>query len=800
MTHVLDTPYIVSMLLAVAVSLGLAAYALRRRGVPGTTIFLWLNLATAVWVSGHVLALVSTDVGTAVNWAGIEFLGSATVPPLWLAFILNYTGHGRRLQQFWPLLVVPALITLLLVATNQAHHLIWAQLEADSSRFPVLTATYGPWYWVHTALLFISLLLGTILLGSRLMEARHLYRRQTAAILVAVLAPWVGNALVLLGLTPVPRLDPTPFAFTLSSLALVGALIGFRLFDLVPVARSAVVDSMSDGVLVLDGEDRIVDLNPAAAHIIGVSPATAIGQLAAQALRARPDLLARTRDSGEAHTGLTLPHDGQLHHYDVRIAPLPVGTAQELGRLVVLRDITKQKRAEQHIRDLNTALEERVEQRTAELAAANQAKDELLEREQAARAEAEVAQRRLAFLAEASRILSGSLDYMTTLTNITRHAVPYLADWCAMDLLTHEGKVQRLAPTHRDPTRVSLINEMHRRYPTPPDAPYGYPAVIRTGQAEFHPVRQDEAIAAAASDPDHLRLLQALGYYSYMCVPLVARGRTLGAITLVMAESERRYTEADLALAQDLAQRAAAAVDNARLYRAAQDAVRLRDEFLSIASHELKTPLTSMQLAVQTLQRTMNRGQMPAPERLADRLGIVEAQSKRLTRLINDLLDISRITAGRLELEREPTDLAALTRRVAEQFQDELLLAGCPLTVQTATPVVGTWDRARIEQVITNLLTNAMKYGRGRPIEIVVDGNGATARLTVRDEGIGIAPEHLERIFERFERAVAPGRFGGMGLGLYISRQIVAAHGGTITVTSRPGAGAVFTVLLPQAA
>jgi signal transduction histidine kinase len=313
-------------------------------------------------------------------------------------------------------------------------------------------------------------------------------------------------------------------------------------------------------------------------------------------------------------------------------------------------------------------------------------------------------------------------------------------------------------------------------------------------------VRHDEAIAAAAHDADHLRLLQALGYYSYMCVPLVARGRTLGAITLVMAESERRYTEADLALAQDLAQRAAAAVDNARLYRAAQDAVRLRDEFLSIASHELKTPLTSMQLAVQTLQRTMHHGQMPAPDRLADRLGIVEAQSKRLTRLINDLLDISRITAGRLELEREPTDLAALTRRVAEQFQDELLLSGWPLSVQAAAPVVGTWDRARIEQIITNLLTNAMKYGKGSPIEITVDADGATARLTVRDEGIGIPAEHLERIFERFERAVAPGRYGGMGLGLYISRQIVAAHGGTISVTSRPGAGATFTVLLPLAA
>ncbi len=799
MIDLLDIPYILSMVLAVAVSLGLAAYAGRRRGVPGTTIFIWLNLATALWVAGHVLALVSNDIGPALSWTKVEFLGNIAVPPLWLAFILHYTGHTRWLQQVWPALVLPALITLGLAATNESHHLIWGDFQANRGALLILTPTYyGPWFWVHTLFFFLWLIVGTLLVGMRLLEARHLYRQQAAAILVAVLVPWVGHALSLMGVTPVPYLDPTPFTFIASSLALTWALVNFRLFDLVPVARGVVVDNMSDGVLVLDTEGRIMDLNPAAARIIGISAATAIGQPAGQALHAHPDLLARSRTTGETHAEITLPSEGQARHYDLRNTPLPAGADQAVGRLLVLRDITKQKRAEQHIRDLNTALEERVEQRTTELAAANQAKDELLTSEQAARAEAETAQRRLAFLAEASRILSASLDYTTTLTNITRHTVPYLADWCTMEIVTEEGKIQRLAPTHVDPTKVRLISELHRRYPTPPDAPYGYPLVIRTGQPDFHLVRHEEDLVAAARDPDHLRLLLALGYYSYMCLPLVARGRTLGALTLVRAEAERRYTASDQALAQDLAQRAAVAIDNARLFRAAQDAVRLRDEFLSIASHELKTPITSMQLAVQTLQRTMQRGQMPTAERLTNRLTIVDDQSKRLTRLINELLDISRIGAGRLELEPAPTDLAALTRHVAEQFQEELAVAHCPLTLHADTPVVGNWDPARIEQVITNLLTNAMKYGKGQPIEITVTGTDEAARLLVRDEGIGIAAEHLERIFERFERAVAPGRFGGMGLGLYIARQIVTAHGGTVTATSRPGQGSTFIVTLPR--
>jgi signal transduction histidine kinase len=295
-------------------------------------------------------------------------------------------------------------------------------------------------------------------------------------------------------------------------------------------------------------------------------------------------------------------------------------------------------------------------------------------------------------------------------------------------------------------------------------------------------------------------MLRGLGLRSVMLVPLVARERTLGAITLMIAGSARRYGPADLALAGDLARRAALAVDNARLFSDLQDAVRAREDFLSIASHELKTPLTSLQLQVQMLQRAAQRdtlARLPA-ERVVTMLGTAERQTKHLVKLINTLLDISRISGGHLDLHREEIDLAEVVREVVAQLGPELAVAGCRLTVSAPAPVPGLWDRARLEQVVTNLLSNAVKSGRGQPIEVAVMGADDRARLVVRDQGIGIAPEHLSRIFERFERAVSAHNYGGLGLGLYIVRQIVEAHGGAIHVTSTPGEGSTFVVDLPR--
>lgn len=230
-----------------------------------------------------------------------------------------------------------------------------------------------------------------------------------------------------------------------------------------------------------------------------------------------------------------------------------------------------------------------------------------------------------------------------------------------------------------------------------------------------------------------------------------------------------------------------------------RDAVKARDEFLSIASHELKTPLTSLRLQAQLRKRKMEKGDLAAfsPERLPTLLNDDERQLNRLIRLVDDMLDVSRLTSGKLQLSIEETDLGALVREVVNRFTPQLESSGIDIKFDTATSVVGEWDSYRIEQVFTNLLTNAMKYGGGKTIYIGVSQLGEKGLMTVRDQGIDIADVDRDRIFDQFERAVSPSGVNGLGLGLYIVNQMVEAHGGQIRVDSKLDQGSTFTVELP---
>jgi PAS domain S-box-containing protein len=254
-------------------------------------------------------------------------------------------------------------------------------------------------------------------------------------------------------------------------------------------------------------------------------------------------------------------------------------------------------------------------------------------------------------------------------------------------------------------------------------------------------------------------------------------------------------------LTRDISARKRAEAERARLLEEAQRAIRVRDDFLLVASHELRTPCTSLTLAVQSLVRYASTGRFPA---LADKhaqlmLGACDRQIRHLNQLVDRLLDVARLQSGRLQLELEPVDLAALTRDVLGSMADLAIRAQCALELLGAErPVVGRWDRARLQQVIVNLLGNALKYGAGKPVEVRLEATPSRARLSVRDSGIGIAAHDLPRVFEPFERAVPAKEFAGLGLGLFVVRQIIDAHGGSVRVESSPGAGSTFVADLPK--
>ena len=550
--------------------------------------------------------------------------------------------------------------------------------------------------------------------------------------------------------------------------------------------KTAILLGALDAIITMDFEGRVLEFNPAAERMFGWIESEVTGKEMAGLII--PERLWDRHREGMARYLITgqgsvlnrrlemtaLRSDGSEFPVELTITQISgEGPPVFCG---FVRDITDRRRSEQE-------------------------RAGLLEREQRARATAEAAEARAAFLAEASVALASSLDYRTTLASVAQLLVPRIADGSAVDMLDAQGQLSRVATSHSDPSRALAAQEVANRYPPELGAPHGAGRVVATGEAQVLSDVTDEVLRATARDEEHLRLLRSLRLVSLMCVPLSTRGKTLGAITLASSESGRRFGPEDLAFAQDLAGRASVAIENSRLYREAREAVRARDEFLSIASHELKTPLTTLQLQVQGLARKLKSSvEKPALQGLAARVATSERQVERLTALINNLLDISRITAGRLDLDLEPVDLAAVAKEAAARFGEDLARAGCVLELRAEGECVGQWDRLRLEQVVTNLLSNAAKYGAGRPIEIEVDGGEATARFSIRDHGIGIPAEHQARIFERFERAVSDRHYGGLGLGLWIVRQIVDALGGTIRVESRAGAGSTFTVLLPRAA
>ncbi|OJT25990.1 hypothetical protein BO221_09140 [Archangium sp. Cb G35] len=545
------------------------------------------------------------------------------------------------------------------------------------------------------------------------------------------------------------------------------------------------LETTSDAIYLKDGDGRWLEANDTGLQLFQLSRAGYQGltdlELARRNDFFREALIAcyasdqRTWDAGRpTRVEEIISQPGKSPRViDVTKVPLYYPNGERKGLVVLGRDITRRRMAEQE-------------------------RDRLLHQEKEARAAAEEARRRSEFLSSASRVLADSLDYDATLATVARLGLPVLGEWCAVDLVGEDLHVTRAATAHAEFSKEPNARPLEECVPDL-EKPGGIAEVIRNRRPLVLSVQPGEEGMRALCDHErsHLETVRELGLRSWLSVPLVARGRTMGALTFASVRPDR-YRSEDVMLTGDLAWRAALALDNARLYRESQEAIQARDEFLSIASHELRTPITALRLGIQRLFRLARGGAEPPWKTVAASLDGVERQGKRLSLLIDSLLDVSRLQSHHIQLELEEVDLSGVVRDVVAQLGSVLARTHTPLSLRADTPVVGQWDRVRLEQIVTNLLDNAIKYGAQAPIEVTVAREDGAAVLTLRDRGIGISPERLPFIFGRFERAVSSRHYGGLGLGLYIVRQIVELHGGTIQVESSPGKGSTFTVRLPR--
>ncbi len=396
-------------------------------------------------------------------------------------------------------------------------------------------------------------------------------------------------------------------------------------------------------------------------------------------------------------------------------------------------------------------------------------------------------------------VLAASLEGGADWPALARLLVPVLADYCVIHVLGPDDRLTRLALAHADADLERRLLELLSR-----TAPSGFPAdhpamkALRSGMPQLRQDLSDSMLRRMATSSDHLTALQAVGPNDALYLPLKARGRVLGVLVLVMAGSGRRYTPGDFELAEQVATQIAIALDNARLFREAQEEIQRREDVLSTAAHELKTPGTTVKGYLQLVQRWLATDK-PRHELLAA-LQSAEAECDRQVRLIDNLLDAVRPRRGGAAEQREPFDLGSLVAAVVERFAT--VNGRCQFELTAGPRAIVAANQDQIEAVLVNLLNNAVKYSpQGGRIQVSAVLEDGEAVVTVRDEGIGIPQEKQARIFERFYRAHAgtPDDYGGVGIGLHLTRELLARHGGRIWFTSQEGAGTAFSFALPLA-
>jgi PAS domain S-box-containing protein len=550
---------------------------------------------------------------------------------------------------------------------------------------------------------------------------------------------------------------------------------------------AAIVESSDDAIVGKDLESHVTAWNGGAERLFGYAAAEAIGKsiefiIPPDRWSEEERVMASIRAGHriEPFETVRVRQDGTLVDVSITVSPIKDAAGRIIGASKNARDITDRKRAER-------------------------AREELLERERRARAEAVEARDRLAFIAEVSTLLGASLDYVNTLEQAVHLALPRRGDYCNVMLQDEQGQLKHVAAGHVVREKEAIVRELAVRAIEKKGLstiPTFAEAIVESGRTRV--VSHAEVVRATASvdlsgiDPDIVRLGTSLRPFAFAGAPLLVLGRPVGVISFGTTEQEshREYTDADVALLEEFARRVSLAMDNARLFKQTQELNRLKDEFLATLSHEMRTPLS----AILGWSRVLATSAVD-PGRQQKAIDAIVRNAQAQAQIVDDVLDVARGMAGNLRLDMRPIDLVTVTQRGLEAVAPAALAKEIPIDVHAPAPVPVVGDEGRLQQVVWNLLSNAVKFTpAGGHVRVDVTRNERRAELRVSDTGSGISPEFLPFVFDKFRQAdgSASRRHGGLGLGLAIARRLTEMHGGSIEVQSEgEGRGATFVVRLP---
>ncbi|NOK62702.1 MAG: hypothetical protein GFH27_549293n53 [Chloroflexi bacterium AL-W] len=742
----------------ITVSLAVCVWQNRQyRQDHGTFSFCGLLIILAYWSVCCTMTTVATTLRENIIWATLQYGGTSFVGPLWLLFAMTYADTSLRTdRRFQAFLFAPGILLAIAVLTNNAHMLWWTNIRLDSSStFPALVVDSGPLLWLYVAYLSLCVLIGSALIALRIRHTAPTEYRHTYLMAFGAAIPVIGGAILLLSGQNSTIGDPALLLFTVATIFFFAALFHQPLPDINLIAQQRLLDNTSDGLLLVDHQSKVVSINAIAIQMLGLPSER-------WTTRHITDVLAITPLKQQLQTLLTTPWqaatqqityttNNELRGVELRLESIEVNQVSA-GWLLVLQDTT-----------LLTQAEQRLSHRTTELSVINQ-------------------------IALAIDGKTPQEDILPVAVKIIKHAQP--DTWIGIGVFQNQHQLHLV---HNQRIASSTPGEWQAK------------ETLIVDQAAFAQVLQSKQTSLLSMSDTAINgtpledLLRKSGIQSLFVVPLHHDDTSLGGLFIGKAQDFAISTD-ERQLFDTIASLLATMLTHEIHDREVEQVSELKATFLATVSHELRTPLTSVMGFAHLLQIGVF-GELPSSAN--EPLQSIQHHGEVLLRLINDILDFSRIEAEQLDIDTYPIDTTAIVESISNTFRKQAQERGLDFHVDITPDLpYAHANSTRLEQVLTHLLSNAIKFTEIGSITVRAYGHQELVRISIQDTGIGIAPEHQQRVFREFQQLedIQTRRVGGAGLGLAISKRLMELMGGTITLESAAGKGSTFHCDLQSAA